>query len=264
MPRPIWKGDIAFGLVSIPVFAISVEESKTIKFHLLDERDKVPIHYKRVNENTGKEVPWEKIVKGYEYDKDHYVILDAKDFQRASPDSYKSINIEEFVDFSEIDPLYFDKPYYLLPDSKNKKAYVLLREALKKTQKAGVAKVIIRTKEYLSLIFAHEKAIILNLIHFEENLRTEEALNLPDASLKDYNISEREIHMATDLIKTMTAKWAPEKYHDEYSKALMAWIEKKTRKADKAEGKKAIAAKKPAEVVDFISLLQQSLSKKRG
>lgn len=262
MPRPVWKGFISFGLVSIPVSAITVEEQSELHFHLLDSRDKARVRYQRVNENTGKVVPWEKIVKGYEYDKDSYVVLDEKDFENASPEAFKSIDIEEFVALDEIEQLYFDKPYYLLPDSKNKKAYVLLREALKKTHKVGVAKVIIRSREYLSLILPYKNALLLNLIRFEQTLRSEEELQLPDETLKTYKITDREMKMAIDLIKEMTGSWKPEKYHDEYSEALMKWIEKKIKSDAKVKPKKAVSTRRADEVIDFISLLKQSLEKK--
>ncbi len=262
--RAIWKGDISFGLVTIPIQLIPVDERKSINFHLLDERDKARIRYKRVNSDTEKEVPWEHIVKGYEYDKDSYIIVDETAFEKASPDIFKSIDIEEFIDYSEIDNLYFDKPYYLVPDSKNQKAYVLLREALKKTKKVGVAKVIIRTKEYLSLIMAHENALVLNLIRFQQEIRQESELKLPTESLKAYKISDREMKMAVDLIKELGGKWEPEKYHDEYQEALGQWLEKKTAEMEKTRGKQVTKRRKSEDVVDFVALLKKSMGKNKG
>ncbi|CEK12057.1 non-homologous end joining protein Ku [Legionella hackeliae] len=260
--KAIWKGDISFGLVTIPVQIIPVEEKKDLHFHLLDARDKSRIRYKRVNSNTDKEVPWEQIVKGYEFDKGSYIIVDEKAFEEASPEVYKSIDIEEFIELDEIDNLYFDKPYYIVPDSKNQKAYVLLREALKKTKKVGVAKVMIRTKEYLSLVMPHENALVLNLIRFQQEIRKEDDLKVPTESLTSYKISEREMKMAVDLIKDMTAPWEPEKYHDDYQDALAKWLEKKTEEAEKEMGKGAkTRVRKPDDVVDFISLLKKSMGK---
>lgn len=135
--RAIWKGDISFGLVSIPVGIVSVEERKSLSFHLIDAKDHARIRYQRVNSNTGEVVDWNNVVKGYEYEKDHYVVVDEQAFEKAGPDVFKSIDIDEFIDAKEIDPLYFDKAYYIVPESKNKKAYVLLREALKKPKKQG-------------------------------------------------------------------------------------------------------------------------------
>lgn len=263
MAKSIWKGDISFGLVSIPVSLVSTEEHNDLHFHLLDSKTKSRVRYQRINEETGKEVVWNDIVKGYEYDKGSYIVVDEKAFEKASPDLFKTIDIEEFVDLKTIDTLYFTKAYYLVPDSKNKKAYVLLREALKKTNKVGVAKIIMRTKESLSLILPHDHALLLYLVHFSDELRTEEELNLPKEPLKSYKIADREIKMATDLVNEMSAKWEPEKYHNEYRETLQKWLEQqvaKELKADKKTLKKTV--KSNAATVDFISLLKESLAKK--
>ncbi len=171
MAKSIWKGEISFGLVSIPVSLVAVEEKNDLRFHLLDSKSKSRVRYQRVSEETGKEVPWDQVVKGYEYDKDSYIIVDEQAIEKASPALFKSVDIEEFVDLDEIDNLYYSKPYYLQPESKNKKAYVLLREALKKTNKVGVAKVRIRTKESLSIIIPHDHSLLLYLIHFADEIR---------------------------------------------------------------------------------------------
>ena len=262
--RAIWKGDISFGLVTIPIQVVPVDERKNIHFHLLDDRDKARIRYKRVNSETEKEVPFEHIVKGYEYDKDSYIIVDEKAFEKASPDLYKSINIEEFIDLDQIDSLVFDKPYYLVPDSKNQKAYVLLREALKRTKKVGVAKVIIRTREYLSLIMAHDNALILNLIRFQQELKQEADLKLPSEPLKTYKISDREMKMAMGLIKDLSNNWKPEKYHDDYQEALAQWLDKKTAEMEKAAGKPVSKRRKSEDIIDFVSLLKKSMGKRKG
>lgn len=264
MPRSIWNGDISFGMVSIPVSLVSIEENNDIHFHLLDSKTRSRVRYQRVNEETGKEVPWKDIVKGYEYDKDSFIVVDEKEFEKASPALFKTIDIEEFVDLNDIDSLYFTKPYYLVPDSKNKKAYVLLREALKKTNKVGVAKVIIRTKESLSLILAHEHALLLYLIHFKDEIRDEEELNLPREALSQYKVTEKEVKMATDLIKDMTAKWKPEKYHNDYREALQKWLDQQMKKQAKSGKKVTQKAKSSDAVVDFISLLKDSMKNKKS
>lgn len=207
-------------------------------------------------------MPWEQIVKGYEYDKDSYIVVDESAFEKASPDVFKSIEIEEFVDIAEVDTLYFNKPYFMLPDSKNKKAYVLLREALKKSKKVGIARVMLRTKEYLSLIFPHDDALILNLLHFKESIRDETELGFPKDDLKTYKISDREMKMALSLIKDMDAKWEPEKYHDDYTESLKKWLDKKTNEALKGSTKKSARTRHRDDVVDFITLLKQSMKKK--
>ncbi|KTD58154.1 Ku protein [Legionella shakespearei] len=263
MPRSIWNGDISFGMVSIPVSLVSIEENNDIHFHLLDSKTRARVRYQRVNEETGKEVPWKDIVKGYEYDKDSFIVVDEKEFEKASPALFKTIDIEEFVDLNDIDSLYFTKPYYLVPDSKNKKAYVLLREALKKTDKVGVAKVIIRTKESLSLILAHDHALLLYLIHFKDELRDEEELNLPREALSQYKVTEKEVKMATELIKDMTAKWKPEKYHNDYREALQKWLDQQMKKQAKSGKKVTQKVKSSDAVVDFISLLKDSMKNKK-
>ena len=212
MSRSIWKGDISFGLVSIPVSLVSTEENNEIHFHLLNAKNKSRVRYQRVDEKTGKEVPWEEIVKGYAYEKDNYIVVNEEAFKKASPELFKTIDIEEFVDLKEIDSLYYTKPYYLVAEKKNKKAYVLLREALMKTNKVGVAKIILRTKEYLSLILPHHHMLLLYLIHFKDEIRSEEELNAPKETIKTYKISAKEINMAINLIEEMSTSWQPEKY----------------------------------------------------
>ncbi|WED42675.1 Ku protein [Legionella cardiaca] len=262
MAKSIWKGEISFGLVSIPVSLISTEENNDLHFHLLDSKTKSRVRYQRVSEETGKEVAWSDVVKGYEYDKDSYIIVDEKAFEKASPDLFKTIDIEEFVDLDEIDTLYFTKPYYLVPESKNKKAYVLLREVLKKTNKVGVAKAIIRTKESLSLILPHENALLLYLIHFSDEIRQEDELNVPREDLKTYKVSEKELKMATELVNDMTNKWKPEKYHNEYRETLQKWLDQQTAKESKASKKAKHVVKAEDSVIDFISLLKESMNKK--
>lgn len=257
MPKAIWKGEIAFGLVSIPVSLISTEENTDLHFHLLDAKTLSRIRYQRINEETGKEVPWNQIVKGYEVDKNNYIVVDETLFEKNSPELFKTIDINEFVNFNEIDLLYFAKPYYLVPESKNKKAYVLLREALKKTNKVGVAKVIIRTKESLALLVPHVHALLLYLIHFKNEIREETEVKVPKDNLKSYKISDQEIKMAMDLIQDMTQDWQPEKYHNEYQETLNKWLTQQIAKPTKKSHRKASSE----DIVDFISLLKKSLKK---
>jgi DNA end-binding protein Ku len=264
MARSIWKGDISFGLVSIPISLISTEENNDLHFHLLNSKTNARVRYQRVDEETGKEVPWGDIVKGYEYDKGNYIVVNEEAFEKASPDLFKTIDIQEFVNRQEIDILYYEKPYYLIPEGKNKKAYVLLRKALKKTNKVGVAKIILRTKEYLSIVLPHEDALLLYLIHFHDEIHSEEELNIPREreEVKTYKISDKELKMAVDLINEMSTAWKPEKYHNEYRETLQKWIDKQTKSLIK-KGKKV--GKVPSShdaVVDFVSLLKESMKKK--
>lgn len=263
MTRPIWKGFISFGLVAIPVNIITVEErSEDIKFHLLDSRDESRIRYKKINADTGKEVPWDKIVRAYEFEKDRYVVIKDEDLKKNSPEEFKSIEINEFVDLKEIDSIYYDKPYYILPEGKNQKAYVLLREALKKTNTVGVGKIVIHMKEHLSLIVPHDHAMVLNFIRFNQEIKDESELKLPGEDLKKYKINDREIKMAINLIEEMTTKWDPAKYHNESHEALKKWIDSKTTAMSTPAKEKKGRVKHKDEVVDFISLLKSSLKKR--
>ncbi len=262
MAKSIWSGYVSFGLVAIPVTIYPVEEKDNLHFHLLDSRDKSRIKYQRVNAESGEEVPWDLVEKAYEFDKNNYVIVDEDAFQKASKNAFKSIEIEAFIDLDKVDLLYFDKPYYLRPDSKNNKAYVLLREALERSHKAGVAKAVIRSREHLTLIFPHENALILYSIRFSENIREEQALNFPNQDLKTYRISEQEVKMAISLIENMSADWIPQKYHDEYRKKLMKWIQDKIPAEPENNVKKAQRSARHQEVVDFMQLLKNSMNKK--
>lgn len=224
------------------------------------------MRYQRVNEETGKELPWHDIVKGWEHEKGSYLIVNEEAFEKASPEVFKAITIEEFVDLESIDNLYYSKPYYLQPESKNKKAYVLLREALKKTNKVGVAKVIIRTKESLSLVLPHDHALLLYLIHFADEIRDEDEINLPKDEVKTYKVSDKELKMAEALIKDMSVAWKPEKYHNDYRETMQKWLESETAKLKKSakRGGKTVPLKSKDSVVDFIALLKDSMKTKKA
>lgn len=263
MAKSTWKGDISFGLVSIPVSLVPIEADKDIHFHLLDSKTQARVRYQRVSEETGKEVLWKDIVKGYEYEKDRYIMVNDAAFEKASPSLFKTIEIEEFVDLNEVDTLYFTKPYYLIPQSKNKKAYVLLREALKETNKAGLAKIIIRTKESLCLIIPHDYALLLYLIHFKEELLEEDEINLPKDAVSSYKITEKEIKMAVSLIKEMSTKWNPDHYHNEYRETLQKWLDQQIAKQSKStSGRSRNKGQNAGDIVDFISLLKKSMKNK--
>src|SRR6266511_3354223 len=196
MPRAIWKGSISFGLVNIPVGLYSATRpANEVKFRMLRDSDHSPIKYKRVAEADGKEVPWEHIVKGYEYEKDQFVVLDEKDFERVEVASNQTVDIKEFVDLSEIDPMFFDEPYFLAPEKGGDKAYTLLREALETSGKVGIAKVVIKTREHLAAVKPLDKALVLELMHFAEELSDPNELNLPKPQA-----GKKELDMAQHLI----------------------------------------------------------------
>lgn len=264
MARPIWKGHISFGLVNIPVTLYGAERRTDLHFNMMDSRNNARVRYERVNETTGEEVPWDQIVKAFEYDDGNYVILEEEDFQRAAPESTQTVEIEDFVDAKSIDYVYFDKPYYLVPGKKGEKGYVLLRETLRKTKKVGIAKVVIRTKEYLSALIPQNDILVLDLLRFAQEIRPASEFDVPSGDISDYNISKRELEMAEQLVGAMSSKWDPKKYHDEYRDALMKWIEKKAASGGKAPvaEKEADAPEPAGEIVDFMELLKQSVAKK--
>src|SRR6188474_3283796 len=253
--RPVWKGSISFGLVSIPIALYPATRKEELRFRLLRASDHSPVNYKRVAEKDGKEVPWDQIVKGYEYEKGKYVVLRDEDFQRVDLEATQTVDIQDFVDLEEIDPMYFYKPYYLEPQKGGDKAYALLRDALKDSKKVGVAKVVIKTREYLAGVKPEDGALVLELMHFADELADTSKLHIP----KKVEVGKREMTMAKSLIDSMSSKWNPEKYKDDYREALMEVIEEKVEAGGKEIEEKPRKAPKPTKVIDLVSVLQKSL-----
>jgi DNA end-binding protein Ku len=250
--KSIWKGSIAFGLVNIPVRLYSATETKGLTAHMLYKKDLSRIRFQRVAESTGKEVPANEIVRGYEVDKDQYVILSDEELGDVAPEKSTVIEIQEFVDESEISSLYFEKPYYLEPDKGAGKAYTLLREALAKSGKVGTAQFVLRNRENLCLLKAQGQALVLNALRFADEIRSIEELSLPSME----KISPSEVSLATKLIEGMAGKFDPAKYKDTYTEEVRKLIEAK------AQGQKRRApAPKPAKnnVIDLVAALQESL-----
>src|SRR5947209_1054202 len=243
MARAIWKGSISFGLVNIPVGLYSAETRDDISFKLLDRKTMSPIHYKRVSEESSKEVPWEETVRGYEFEKGKYVVLSDQDLKRAAPEATQTIDITGFVDLEDVDPLYFDKPYFLAPDTKGAKAYALLRETLRRTGKVGIAKVVIRTRQYLAAVVARgdSEVLTLELMRYAHELRDPAELDVPRGKA---GVSEKELEMAQRLVEGMVEAWDPEEYKDDYRDDLMKLIEERV-EAGELEGSTA-PARKPA------------------
>ena len=258
MARAIWKGSISFGLVNIPVGLYAAETRDEISFKLLDKKTMSPIHYKRVSEESGKEVPWEETVRGYEFESGQYVVMSDEDLKRAAPEATQTIDIVDFVDLEDISPLYFDKPYYLGPDKKGAKAYALLREILRRTKKVGIAKVVIRTRQYLAAVVARGDVLTLELMRYAHELRDPSELDVPRGK---EGVSEREIDMAERLVEGMVSAWDPEKYKDTYRQELMKTIKKRA-EAGQLESSPE-PAPKPREardnMVDLMALLKQSV-----
>jgi len=254
--RAIWKGSISFSLVNIPISVYPATRREELKFRMLRKTDLSPINYKRVAETDGKEVPWEDIVKGYEYEKGQFVILKDEDFRRADIEATQSVEIIEFVNLDEIDPMYFDKPYYLEPQKKGEKAYALLREALQKSGKVGIAKVVIKTRQHLAAVKPEDKALILEIMHFSEELVEPTGLNIPQTA----SIGAKELEMASELVNKMSGKWDPSKYTDDYRHAIMEMIHKKIESGGKEIPTGPEPKKHTNKVIDLVAVLQESLA----
>ena len=254
--RPIWSGYISFGLVNIPVSLFSAEKHEQQHFHLLDSRDKARIRYQKINEETGKEVPWEKIVRAYEYEKDKYVVVKDEDFKKISV-AAKTIALESFVNKNEIDDEYFERPYYLVPGKDAAKSYVMLREAMQQSDKIGIAKVVLHDREHLVALMPSNNAIILNILRFQKELSSAKDLGIPQGTAKEYKITAKELEMAEQLIASLSAKWQPEKFHDTYQEALMQWIAKKAHGTTTKE--KVVKFTPAGKNVDLINLMKKSI-----
>jgi DNA end-binding protein Ku len=260
MARAIWKGSISFGLVNIPIALYPATRREEFKFRLLRKSDLSPVSYKRVAEKDGKEVPWDQIVKGYEYEKGKYVVLKDEDFERVDLEATQTVDIQDFVDQEEIDPIFFYKPYYLEPLKGGDKAYALLRDALKDSNKVGIAKVVIKTRQYLAGVKPEDGVLVLELMHFADELADPGKLHVP----KKTEVGKREMNMAKSLIDSMSSKWNPEKYSDDYREALMEVIEEKVETGGKEIEEKPKKARKPTKVIDLVSVLQKSLEQTGG
>jgi DNA end-binding protein Ku len=262
MPRPIWTGTISFGLLNIPIRLMTAERRVDLHFRMLDSRDQSPIRYERVNAETGEEVPWKDIVKAFEYDKGNYVVMEKEDFKKAAPDSAESVDIEAFIDPKQIGPEYYEKPYYLVPAKKAEKGYVLLRETLNQSGLAGLARVVIRTREYLSLVLPRGDALVLILLRFPQELVPADEYDFPEKSSDAYRINDKELEMAKSLVESMVSKWTPKEYRDEFRSRLQKVIEARVRSRGgkvKVEEEEAPAADTATNVVDFMSLLKKSI-----
>ncbi len=253
--RPLWTGAIGFGLVNIPVKLYSATESSSLDLDMLDKSDHSNIKFKRVNENTGKEVKWENIVKGYKMDS-KYVILDDKDFEKANAVKSKLIEISEFVDATEINSAYYDTPYYLAPDKSGIRPYALLREALIKTNKVGISTFVLRNKEALAVLRGQGDVIILNKIRFQHEIRETAPLELP----KKTDVKPAELKMAISLVEQLSGKFNIEKFKDTYTDELMKLIEAKAKGIKpKVTHMKVVHSK----ATDLMDQLKASLTAKR-
>jgi DNA end-binding protein Ku len=255
MARSIWRGAISFGLVNVPVKLYSAVSKKTVRFNQLHDADHARIQQKRVCSEDGEEVPYENIVKGFEIAPDRYVVITPDELEALDPAKTRSIDIEDFVDLGDIDPLYYEHPYYLLPDTGAAKAYKLLLEALRETNKVAIARVVLRTKEYLVAIRPAGDVLTMETMLFADELIAADGLDeLPDADVK---ATERELSMARQLIEAQATEFDPSKYRDEYRERVLELIERK------AAGEEIVVqplAEESQEVPDLMAALEQSLA----
>ena len=264
MPRSIWKGSVSFGLVQIPVDLHAAEDSNELSFRQLDKHDFAPIGYDRVNKRTGKKVAWEDIVRGYEWDRDEYVVLTDEELEQANVEATHTIDIVAFVDQGEVDPMYFEKPYYVTPSKQGQKAYALLRETLARSGQIGVAKIVIRTRQHLAALSPRGEALVLVTLRYAYELRSADDLDLPKESLDKLGVSDGEMKMAEMLVRTMHGHFEPEQYKDEFRDDVLALVEKKAKagainQVPEAGHEHHREPKPKSNVVDLMDLLKRSL-----
>ena len=253
--RPIWKGAISFGMVTIPVKLYSATEQKDVRFRLLHKDDGAPIEEKRFCTADGKEVPWEDLVRGYEISKGEYVILDPEEIDAAKPESSTTIDIGDFVDAAEIDPVYFEKSYFLEPGEGGGKAFSLLRAALEETRRVAIARVTIRTRERLATLRAYDGTLILETMFWPDEIRSTGALDLPHGA--ESRVRDKELQMARTLVESLADRFRPESYADEYRTALEKLIQQKSR----GEVRNAKRRKAEPKVIDLMEALRASVAR---
>ena len=257
--RPIWKGAIQFGLVNIPVNLFPAVRREDLTFRLLRAKDLSPVNYKRVAAADGKTVEWADIVKGYEYEKGKFVVLKEEDFKRVDVEATQAISIQTFVKLAEVNPVFFHKPYFLEADKRGDHAYVLLRDALKDSGMIGIAKVVIRTREHLAALKPDGERLMLELMHFADELVDAEEFKAPVTK----TAGKKELTMALALIESMAGPWHPEEYHDEYRERVEDLIEAKMKNGGKSA---PVPAKKKSsgKVIDLVAVLQESLGQAKS
>ncbi|MEM5386082.1 Ku protein [Paraburkholderia phymatum] len=267
MPHMIWKGAISFGLVHVPVQLYPATRSEKVGFNLLDKRTIDPIGYRQINKRTGKEVTRDNIVRGYEYEKDRYVVLTDEEIRAANPESTQTVDILAFVEAPDISFLYLDTPYYLAPDRKGEKVYALLRDAMKASGKVGVASVVLHNRQHLAALIPVGPVLALNTLRWSEEVRSLDEFKLPDESAKKSGVTTRELDMAKKLIDDMSDAWDPSEYKDTFRDDILALVDKKVR-AGKIEEVMDIEtpreSRPSADILDLSDLLKRSLGRGKG
>ena len=261
MPRAIWSGAISFGLVNIPVKLFSAVQRKTVRFHQLDQEDKQRIQQRRVNPRTGEEVPYENLVKGFEIGPDRYVIITPEELESIQPEKSRMVDIVAFVDLDQIDPIFYDHPYYLVPDTGAEKAYRLLLDAMKESGKVAIGRVVLRTKEYLVAIRPRDDVLTMETMLFADEVIPPDELDEKPGDGKAKKTSKKELEMAQQLIASLAEDFEPERYRDEYRERVLEMIE---RKADGEEIVIEAPSEEPKEVPDLMAALEQSIASAKG
>jgi DNA end-binding protein Ku len=264
MAHPIWKGSLSFGLVNIPVALHPAEKEEDLSFNQLDKRDLSPVGYKRINKKTDKEVPWNHIVRGYQYERGSYVVVTDQDLRRANVEATQTIDIVGFVQGGQISPLYYERPYYLEPMKGGSKAYALLRETLSRTGMVGIASVVIRTRQHMAAVLERKAVLVLEILRWAHEIRDIDGLDVPDE--RRTKISKKEADMAVRIVKGMAEKWNPRKYKDTYADDLMALIRKRVKsgKTTEIDESEPAPKRKGGVVVDLMPLLKKSLEMNRS
>ncbi|MCA8116076.1 non-homologous end joining protein Ku [Burkholderia cepacia] len=261
MARMIWKGAISFGLVHVPVQLFPATRTVKPSFRLLDRRSMDPVGYRQINKRTGREVTREDIVRGYEYEKERYVVLTDDEIRAANPESTQTVDIVTFVDEGAVSFLYLDTPYYLVPDRKGEKVYALLRDALKDSGKIGIAHVVMRDRQHLGALIPVGPLLALDTLRWQEELRPLDELSVPAGDAKRAGVSARELAMAKKLIDDMSGSWTPDEYHDTFRDDILDLVERKVRagRIEEIEDRPAQTGRAASNVVDLTELLKRSL-----
>ncbi len=263
--RTLWKGAISFGLVHIPITLHSATAENRMKFNLLDKRTMNPVGNKQVNKATGEAMTKEEVVKGFEYEKDQYVTLTPDEIKAALPKSTQTIEIEAFIDGSQIPTAYYNKPYYVAPASKGQKPYLLLLETMRRTGKVGIARVVISTRQHLAALMPSEQGLVLELLRWEDEVRDTAGLPLPNTD--ETKVSERELKMAEQLVTELQDQWKPNEFHDEFREKLEQVVQEKVKAGQGEHVMKPLEGeevKTSADIIDLIELLRRSLRKGGG
>lgn len=262
--RGLWSGAISFGLINIPVRLVSAREQQELRFIMLDPSNLSPVGYKYYNKSTGEEISRAKTVKAFEHKPHEYVIFTDADFKKANPEATQTVDIENFVSLDEIDPVYFEKAYYLLPNKGGQKAYQLLTDALRKSRKVAIAKIVLHTKQHLVALIPRGPYLLLELLHFASEVKELNELAEVEDKLPAVKVATPEMKMAEQLINEMTTKWRPQQYQDTYREDIMKRVEAKVRAGKATEITKDFEPKKgeeeTAEVLDLMPLLRKSLA----